>query len=388
MLPLWASLQPECLMPFLFKLPHCTILWDTNCRKNLFRFDLYDSDLPLISASPLAALQASGYWFVMLITRWGNGKSGWEVKRWKWKPNQLCHSKEAGTEVGWMLRGEMTYHEKTEIEAKSDFHVAIAMYDVMKWMMYMKCIYWHNLYIGFERSVEVTVVWQEENDVTCAYCNACYCDSPRRWGLKPKEYKHGQYRGGQNQVKDPSFSLKGAFMWFWKPCKMCACLAQEKSVKPSNNNCFPLQTDNDFICMAVAAPSPSVTEIPWATEKAECPSVMWCMTRHSYSSARMQISKKQLKFSYMFCSSLQPEQFEKGLCAQQLLLATSTHRYPASLQEPLVLHKAGRFRRRSSELASAAQGRWWKAGKEELLGDPGSMTEEQIRREDVHVCPP
>lgn len=228
MLSLWASLQPKCLIPFPFKLSQCTILWDTNCRKKSVQVWFIDSDLPLISASPLAALQASGYWFVMLITLWENGKSRWKVKRWKRKPNQLCHPKEAGTEVGWMLRGEMTYHEKTEIEAKSDYHVAIAMYDGMKWMMYMKCIYWHNLYIGSERSVEVTVVWQEENDVTCAYCNARHCDSPKHWGLKPKKYKDGQYRGGQNQLKDPSFFLKGAFVWFWKPCKMCVCLAQEE----------------------------------------------------------------------------------------------------------------------------------------------------------------
>lgn len=152
-------------------------------------------------------------------------------------------------------------------------------------------------------------------------------------------------------------------------------------MKPSNNHFFPLQTDNGFICMAVAAPSASVTEIHWATEKAECPSLMWCITRHSYDISRMQISKKHLKFSYIFCSSLQPQQFEKGLCAQQLLLATSIHRYPASLQASLVLHKEGSFSRRTSEqLASAAQAGWWKAGKEGLLGGPGSMKSRSDRR--------
>lgn len=103
----------------------------------------------------------------------------------------------------------------------------------------------------------------------------------------------------------------------------------------------------------------------------------------------MQISKKQLKISYVVGSSLQPQQSADGLCAQQLLLATSMDSYPASLQASPVLHKVESLSRRTSEqLAAAAQGRWWEAGKEELLGDAGFTTAQQIGQGRMCMCVP
>lgn len=163
---------------------------------------------------------------------------------------------------------------------------------------------------------------------------------------------------------------------------MCVCLAQQRCVKFSDDHFFPPQTDT-----AVAAPSPWVAHIPWATEKAKCPAVMWCITKSWYGSSRMQISKKQLKISYMVGSSLQPQQSEDGLWAQQLLLATSMDSYPASLQASPVLHKVESLSRRTSEQL-AAQGRWWEAGKEELLGDAGFMTAQQIGQGRMCMCVP
>ena len=54
-----------------------------------------------------------------------------------------------------MLREEMIYHEKTQIRAKAGFHVSIEMYDGMKYMMYVKYIYWHSLDIGSDTSAEL-----------------------------------------------------------------------------------------------------------------------------------------------------------------------------------------------------------------------------------------
>lgn len=202
-------------------------------------------------------------------------------------------------------------------------------------------------------------------------------------------------------------------LWdFGSPVK-CVCLDQQRCVKVSNNHLFPLQTDNHLIASMeklLFEPLPGTFCIllgrssrrqwllllhqyqifPEPQRKAKGPSVVWCITRPSYGSSRIRISKKQLKISYVAGSLLQPQQSEKGrsLCVQQLLLATSINKYPASLQTSLVLHKVESFSRRTSgQPASAVWGRWWEAGKEELLGDAGFTTARQIRREDVHVRP-
>lgn len=96
----------------------------------------------------------------MLITLWENGKSGWKVKNWKWKTNQLCHPKETGTKVSWMI-----YHEKTQIRAKAGFHVSIEMYDGMKCMMCVEWSCWHKFgywlwYIS--RTLAVKLMWFEK----------------------------------------------------------------------------------------------------------------------------------------------------------------------------------------------------------------------------------
>ena len=143
--------------------------------------------------------------------------------------------------------------------------------------------------------------------------------------------------------------------------------------------------------MAVATPSPSISDTPWASEKAKGPSVMWCITRPSCGSFRIQISKKQLKISYVVGSLLQPQQSEKdrSLCAQQLLLAPSINRCPASLQTSLVLREVESFSRRTSaQPASAAWWRWWKAGKDEFLGDPGFTTAGQVMQGRMCTCVP
>lgn len=101
----------------------------------------------------------------------------------------------------------------------------------------------------------------------------------------------------------------------------------------------------------------------------------------------MQISKKQLIVSYVLGPLLQRQQFEKGWCAQQLLSSTSINRDLASLQTSLVLYKMESFIKRTSEqLVSAAWGRWWEEGKEELLGDPGFTTAQQIRQGRMCMC--
>lgn len=57
--------------------------------------------------------------------------------------------------VGWMLRGEKIYHEKTETRAKAGFHLLIEKYDGKKLLRYMKCICWHSLDIGSDASTKL-----------------------------------------------------------------------------------------------------------------------------------------------------------------------------------------------------------------------------------------
>lgn len=98
---------------------------------------------------PLWQHSRSRYWFVLLVTSGENEKSRWKVKNWKWKTNQLCHLKEAGTKGGWILRGEMIYHGKIQIRAKAGFHVSLGAYDGMMYTVPMKCICLHSL--GIEK---------------------------------------------------------------------------------------------------------------------------------------------------------------------------------------------------------------------------------------------
>jgi len=110
-----------------------------------------------------------------------------------------------------MLREEMIYHEKKQLRAKAGFHVSIeSLTDINRdvWRHDVWCVW--NVSIGIVWSLdlihqqnvgcEVSVDWKEEDDVTCASCNARHSSSPKHWGVSPKKCKDDWYRGAQNQL--------------------------------------------------------------------------------------------------------------------------------------------------------------------------------------------